>query len=103
MHEPKLLSMLRSSRVIQFYDVTLTPKIFSLQIKESPTKYFIELELMIGGDFHNYLSYRKKGKEYFSEEEAKVVIKSVLEGLSYLHKNNVVHRDIKPGTYPPKF
>lgn len=88
MHEPKLLSMLQSPRVIEFY-----------KIKESPTKYFIELELMTGGDFQHYLSYRKKGKEYFSEEEVRVAIKSVLEGLSYLHQNNVVHRDIKPGIH----
>lgn len=48
---------------------------------------------MAGGSIFNLL--QKYGK--FNESLIRVYTKQILEGLEYLHVNNVVHRDIKGG------
>lgn len=46
-----------------------------------------------GGDLHRELKNRGK----FEEEDAAILMKQVLICVNYCHKNNVVHRDLKPG------
>ena len=38
-----------------------------------------------------------KNKKSFSERELTKILKDICSGLQSLHKNNVVHLDIKPG------
>ena len=40
---------------------------------------------------------RKKKRGRFGEVELKKILRDVCLGLSYLHKHNVVHLDVKPG------
>jgi serine/threonine protein kinase len=55
-------------------------------------KIFLVMDYVPGGDFFDYMA--KRGK--LDELPAKVIVWQMLEGLAYLHNNNIVHRDIKP-------
>ncbi len=51
----------------------------------------LAMELCAGGDLLNYVRKRKK----LDEDVAKVVFKQIIEGLGYIHKKRILHRDIK--------
>ncbi|KAJ6244714.1 serine/threonine-protein kinase fhke-related [Anaeramoeba flamelloides] len=53
---------------------------------------YLKLEYVKGGN----LSERIKLKTHYPEDEAKIVIKQILEVLLYMHEKGFVHRDIKP-------
>ena len=53
--------------------------------------YLIVMELCPGGDLLNYVRKRRKLKE----DAAKVIFRQIMQGISYLHANGIVHRDIK--------
>jgi serine/threonine protein kinase len=49
------------------------------------------MELCRGGDLLHYVRKRKK----LDEDIAKILFKQLIEGIQYIHRKNVVHRDIK--------
>lgn len=51
----------------------------------------LAMELCAGGDLLNYVRKRKK----LDEDVAKVIFKQIIEGLGYIHKKHILHRDIK--------
>lgn len=55
-------------------------------------KIYLVMEFVQGGDFFDYMI--KRGK--LQEAQAKHVMWQMLQGIDYLHANNIVHRDIKP-------
>jgi len=60
-------------------------------VSEKKTRLCMVMDFMDGGDLLQDL-YKKKR---YKEPEARSMIKEILKGIRFLHKNNIVHRDIK--------
>ena len=73
------------------------PNIINLVEVKDTTKYiYIVMEYCNGGDLSKCLSYHKnKYKKPFSEEVVQYLMRQIVSGICYLHKNNILHRDIK--------
>jgi serine/threonine protein kinase len=57
-----------------------------------------------GGDLNKYLkNYISKNNRPIGEKEVQKILKDILNGLSCLHRNNVVHHDIKPANILLKY
>ena len=80
MHEVGILLRLRHQSVVKLYETF-----------ETKRHMLLAMELCAGGDLLNYVRKRKK----LDEDVAKVIFRQIIEGLGYIHRKRILHRDIK--------
>ncbi|XP_042366512.1 serine/threonine-protein kinase 17A [Plectropomus leopardus] len=75
---------------------TASPHVINLhQVYEMASEMVLVLEFAAGGEIFNQCVSDQED-EAFSEEDVKRLMRQILEGVSFLHQNNVVHLDLKP-------
>jgi len=50
------------------------------------------MELLNGGELFNFIV----SKQVYNEDIARILMKQILEPISYCHSLRIIHRDIKP-------
>ena len=73
------------------------PHIIKLyKVHETTQFYYLVMEYCNGGGLSDCLEeYKKKYKKPFPEETVQYLMKQIVSAIYYLHKNNILHRDIK--------
>ncbi|OWZ21766.1 5'-AMP-activated protein kinase, catalytic subunit [Phytophthora megakarya] len=79
--EIKILKRNRHQNVIQLYEVI-----------DSPDRIFLIMEHVDGGEMFEYIVSHHR----IRETEAAFLFRQIVDGLAYLHSNEVTHRDLKP-------
>jgi len=65
-------------------------------VREEESEYVIIMEYCSGGSLEDIIEQYKK-KERISEDTILKFMKQILLGVMVLHKNKILHRDLKPG------
>ncbi|KAH3762409.1 protein kinase 1 [Pelomyxa schiedti] len=69
------------------------PNIIGIQdVFETPTRLYIVLELVTGGELFEKI----KNEEHFSEPLSRDIFIQCLHAVKYLHSQGITHRDLKP-------
>lgn len=69
------------------------------EVQQNEDFVFIIMELMEGGSLKDFIvsCYYNDSNYFLTDLECSVIMKTLFEGLDYLHSMNFMHRDIKPG------
>jgi len=85
--------MVALQREIEIMKKVNHPNIIHLRGVYEVDKYvFLVMEYVSGGELFDRIAE----KEQYSERDAVIVMRKVIESIDYLHKNGIAHRDLKP-------
>ncbi|XP_036377813.1 serine/threonine-protein kinase 17A [Megalops cyprinoides] len=74
---------------------TASPWVINLhEVYETASEMILVLEYAAGGEIFNQCVAERD--EAFKEDDVKRLMRQILEGVAFLHKNSVVHLDLKP-------
>ena len=62
------------------------------EVYESPYYVHLVMEYLSGGELFKLI----QDSVVYTEQDAALLIRNVLNAIEYLHTKNIVHRDIKP-------
>ena len=82
--EVDIMRRLQHPNIIQFVDVY-----------ESTDQLMMVMEYCPGDELFDVILARK----FFAESDAKIVFSQLCRALYYLHSLNIIHRDVKPGSF----
>ena len=69
-----------------------------LEYFETDSMILIVMEVAEGGDLWGYMKkYRKVHGKMLPEKACSRIVKHILQALHYVHKQRMIHRDVKPG------
>ncbi|XP_039982176.1 serine/threonine-protein kinase 17A isoform X2 [Xiphias gladius] len=73
----------------------VSPRVVNLhQVYEMGSEMVLVLEFAAGGEIFNQCVSDRED-EAFSEEDVKRLMRQILDGVAFLHQNNIVHLDLK--------
>lgn len=93
-NERNIMARLHHPFLIELFFAFQTVRLsysFGLTISIKSDKLFFVMEFCPGGELFYHLNQRKK----LREDEAKVYMGEIILALNYLHKNNIIYRDLK--------
>jgi calcium-dependent protein kinase len=88
--EIEMLKEVHHPHIVELYDVY-----------EDAVSLHLVTELCSGGELYDKVIEKAESEEgHFSEEDAALLIRDILEGIRYIHDElNIVHRDLKPENF----
>ncbi|MGH0169701.1 UNVERIFIED_CONTAM: hypothetical protein FKN15_075241 [Acipenser sinensis] len=86
MHDANLENEIAVLRKIKHENVVALEDFY-----ESQTHYYLAMQLVSGGELFDRILERG----VYTEKDASLVIRQVLSAVGYLHRNGIVHRDLK--------
>jgi len=97
LREARLLKKSDNRHIVRYIDFA------EMESISGDSRYFLIMEYlagMPGWSLKNRLTHASRGLDL---NEVLVLFSNYLDGLQYLHENNIIHRDIKPGNlYAPE-
>ena len=83
--ELQILSIVDHPHIVRFFEFFEDEKYF-----------YLIMELCSGGDLLDKMKEKTKNSKTFSEKEALIIIKQLLDAIAYCHHKKICHRDLKP-------